>query len=81
MKVMITRANQDPIANWWWTIDRFIFAACLIVMGIGVMLSFAASPAVAKKIGIADSFYFVRWHIIFSILAFFTMVTISFFTP
>lgn len=77
---MITRADRDPIANWWWTIDRSIFAACLILMGIGIMLSFAASPTIAKKIGIADSFYFVRWHIIFSIAAFFTMVTISFFS-
>lgn len=76
---MVTRADRDPIANWWWTIDRSIFAACLILMGIGIMLSFAASPTIAKKIGIADSFYFVRWHIIFSIPAFFTMVTISFF--
>ncbi|PIT69821.1 FtsW/RodA/SpoVE family cell cycle protein [Bartonella tribocorum] len=77
---MITRADRDPIANWWWTIDRSIFAACLILMGIGIMLSFAASPTIAKKIGIADSFYFVRWHIIFSISAFFVMVTISFFS-
>ncbi|WP_455478985.1 FtsW/RodA/SpoVE family cell cycle protein [Bartonella sp. B23] len=77
---MVTRADRDPIANWWWTIDRSIFAACLILMGIGIMLSFAASPTIAKKIGIADSFYFVRWHIIFSIPAFFAMVTISFFS-
>ncbi|WP_034459742.1 FtsW/RodA/SpoVE family cell cycle protein [Bartonella koehlerae] len=77
---MVTRADRDPIANWWWTIDRSIFAACLILMGIGIMLSFAASPTIAKKIGIADSFYFVRWHIIFSIPAFFTMVTVSFFS-
>lgn len=76
---MFTRADRDPIANWWWTIDRSIFSACLILMGIGIMLSFAASPTIAKKIGIADNFYFVRWHIIFSIPAFFTMVTISFF--
>ncbi len=79
--MMITRANRDPIANWWWTIDRSIFAACLILMGIGIMLSFAASPTIAKKIGIADNFYFVRWHIIFSIFAFFTLITISFFSP
>ncbi|WP_183228300.1 FtsW/RodA/SpoVE family cell cycle protein [Bartonella callosciuri] len=77
---MVTRADRDPVANWWWTIDRSIFAACLILMGIGIMLSFAASPTIAKKIGISDSFYFVRWHIIFSIPAFFTMVTISFFS-
>ncbi|WP_455478181.1 FtsW/RodA/SpoVE family cell cycle protein [Bartonella sp. B10] len=78
---MVTRADRDPIANWWWTIDRSIFSACLILMGIGIMLSFAASPPITKKIGIADSFYFVRWHIIFSIFAFFTVVTISFFSP
>ncbi|MBB5073159.1 cell division protein FtsW [Bartonella callosciuri] len=78
--MMVTRADRDPVANWWWTIDRSIFAACLILMGIGIMLSFAASPTIAKKIGISDSFYFVRWHIIFSIPAFFTMVTISFFS-
>ncbi|WP_455476522.1 FtsW/RodA/SpoVE family cell cycle protein [Bartonella sp. B17] len=78
---MVTRIDRDPIANWWWTIDRSIFAACLMLMGIGIMLSFAASPAIAKKIGIADSFYFVRWHIIFSVFAFFTLITISFFSP
>ncbi|MCZ2328667.1 FtsW/RodA/SpoVE family cell cycle protein [Bartonella sp. F02] len=78
---MVTRASRDPIANWWWTIDRSIFAVCIILIGIGIMLSFAASPSVAKKIGIIDSFYFVRWHIIFSIPAFFTMVILSFFTP
>ncbi|MDD9332808.1 MAG: FtsW/RodA/SpoVE family cell cycle protein, partial [Bartonella sp.] len=38
-------------------------------------------PSVAKKIGISDSFYFVRWHIIFSIPAFVIMITISFFSP
>ncbi|KEG19223.1 cell division protein FtsW [Bartonella bacilliformis Ver097] len=79
--MMFTRANRDPITNWWWTIDRSILSACLILMGIGIMLSFAASPAVAKRIGISDSFYFVRWHIIFCIPAFFTMITISFFSP
>ncbi len=48
--MMATRADRDPIANWWWTIDRSIFAACLILMGIGIMLSFAASPTIAKRL-------------------------------
>ncbi|WP_455477679.1 FtsW/RodA/SpoVE family cell cycle protein [Bartonella sp. B41] len=78
---MVTRADRDPIANWWWTIDRSIFASCLILMGIGIMLSFAASPIIAKKIGLPDNFHFVRWHIIFSIPAFFTMIIVSFFSP
>ncbi|OPB31320.1 cell division protein FtsW [Bartonella sp. AR 15-3] len=79
--MMITRADRGSLSNWWWTIDRSIFTACLILMGIGIMLSFAASPPVAKKIGISDSFYFVRWHIIFSILAFVTVIAVSFFSP
>lgn len=78
---MVSRADRGPIANWWWTIDRPILAACLMLMGLGIMLSFAASPTVASKIGIADSFYFVRWHIIFSFPALFTMIFVSFFTP
>lgn len=78
---MVSRADRGPIANWWWTIDRPILVACLMLMGFGIMLSFAASPSVAQKIGIADSFYFVRWHIIFSFPALFTMIFISFFSP
>ncbi|ALE03619.1 FtsW/RodA/SpoVE family cell cycle protein [Bartonella ancashensis] len=79
--MVITRADRDPISNWWWTIDRSILSACLILMGIGIMLSFAASPAIATRIGISNNFYFVRWHIIFCIPAFFILMTISFFSP
>ncbi|WP_412058186.1 FtsW/RodA/SpoVE family cell cycle protein [Bartonella sp. DGB2] len=78
---MVSRRDRGPIANWWWTIDRSILAACLLLLGLGIIMSFAASPSVAKKIGLSDSFYFVRWHIIFSIPTFFTMIIISFFSP
>jgi cell division protein FtsW len=35
------------LAEWFWTIDRFFLAVFILLLGIGFMLSFAASPAVA----------------------------------
>ena len=37
-------------------------------MGLGIVLSFAASPAVAERIGL-DSFHFVKRQIVFMIPA------------
>ena len=43
---MVSRVDRGPVAEWFWTIDRFFLAAFIALMGIGLMLSFAASPAV-----------------------------------
>ena len=44
---MVSRVERGPVADWFWTIDRLFLAAFIALMGIGLMLSFAASPAVA----------------------------------
>ncbi len=41
---MVSRAERGPVADWFWTIDRFFLAAFILLMGVGFMLSFAASP-------------------------------------
>lgn len=79
--IMVTRVDRGPIAKWWWTIDRSILAACLLLMGSGVLFSFAASPSVAHRIGIADSFHFVKLHIKYTIPAFMVMISVSFLSP
>ena len=61
---MVSRADRGPLADWFWTIDRYFLAAFILLMGIGFMLSFAASPAVAERIGL-DSFHFVERHALF----------------
>lgn len=78
---MVSRVDRGAIAAWWWTIDRYILAACLMLMGLGVFLSFAASPSVASRIGIADSFHFVKLHIKYTGPAFIAMIAISFLAP
>ncbi len=42
---MLSRLDRSPVANWWWTVDRWFLAAFLSLMGLGIVLSFAASPA------------------------------------
>jgi cell division protein FtsW len=54
-----TRIDQSPVARWWWTVDRWTLAALAILIGFGALMTLAASPAVAERIG-ADSMHFVR---------------------
>ncbi|MGK9050535.1 putative lipid II flippase FtsW [Neorhizobium petrolearium] len=77
---MVSRADRGPLADWFWTIDRFFLAAFVLLMGLGFMLSFAASPAVAERIGL-DSFHFVERHAIFLLPSLAVMIGLSFLTP
>jgi len=56
------RIDQSPVARWWWTIDRWSLAALTMLIGFGVVMSLAASPPVAERIGY-DGLHFVRRHL------------------
>jgi cell division protein FtsW len=58
-----TRVDQSPVARWWWTVDRWTLGALLALMAIGAVLSMAASPAVAVRIGY-DPLHFVKRHLL-----------------
>ncbi|WP_037087428.1 putative lipid II flippase FtsW [Neorhizobium vignae] len=77
---MVSRADRGPLADWFWTIDRFFLVAFVLLMGVGFMLSFAASPAVAERIGLG-SFHFVERHALFLLPSLMVMVGLSFLTP
>lgn len=77
---MVSRTERGPVADWFWTIDRLFLAAFIGLMGIGLMLSFAASPAVAERLGL-DSFHFVTRHGLFLIPALAVMIAVSFLSP
>ncbi|MCB1430650.1 MAG: FtsW/RodA/SpoVE family cell cycle protein, partial [Nitratireductor sp.] len=61
---MVSRADTSRLAEWWRTIDRLMLVAVLFLMLCGVLLSFAASPAVADRIGV-DTFHFIKRHAAF----------------
>ncbi|MCA0275329.1 MAG: putative lipid II flippase FtsW [Proteobacteria bacterium] len=74
---MASRLDRSPVALWWWTVDRWFLAAFLSLMGLGIVLSFAASPAVAERIGLG-SFHFATRQIIFTLPAAAVMIAVSF---
>ena len=74
---MISRAQRTPFGEWWWTVDRLTLLAVGGLMLAGVVLSLAASPPVAGRLGL-DPFYFVNRHIIFLLASIVVMLAVSF---
>ena len=77
---MVSRAQRTPFAAWWWTVDRLQLAAISAVMLGGIVLSLAASPPVAARLGL-DPFYFVNRHVIYLIPALAVLLATSFLSP
>ena len=42
----ISRADKGSFANWWFTVDKVALTGMALLIGIGLMLAFAASPAI-----------------------------------
>jgi cell division protein FtsW len=77
---MISRVERTRFAAWWWTVDRMMLGAIAVLMLAGIVLSLAASPPVATRIGL-DAFYFANRHVMFLAPAVVVMVATSFLSP
>ncbi|MCF2522574.1 putative lipid II flippase FtsW [Bradyrhizobium sp. G127] len=77
---MISREQRTPFSEWWWTVDRLLLAAFMTLMIAGVILSLAASPPVAVRIGL-DPFHFFNRHVLFLVPSVIVMLAVSFLSP
>lgn len=77
---MLSREERNPLSEWWWTVDRPQLGAIIALMLSGVILSLAASPDVAIRIGL-DPFHFFDRHVMFLLPAFIVLVGVSFMSP
>jgi cell division protein FtsW len=77
---MVSRLERTPFAAWWWTIDRLSLGALGAIMLGGIVLSLAASPPVAVRLGL-DAFYFVHRHVLYLVPAIAVLVAVSFLSP
>ncbi|GGD20705.1 putative lipid II flippase FtsW [Aureimonas glaciei] len=77
---MSNRVKRGVMTDWWWGVDRWFLAAFLILMVGGLVLSFAASPPVAEKIGL-EPFHFVKRHAVFLVPSILVMLFTSMLTP
>ena len=78
--MLLGRSDRGLLAQWWFTVDRGLMTAVLLLMASGVFISMAASPPVAERIGL-DTFHFFKSQLLFLVPAVLVLVTLSFFTP
>ncbi|MCA3720173.1 FtsW/RodA/SpoVE family cell cycle protein, partial [Phenylobacterium sp.] len=60
------RSDRSPIGVWWWTMDRWLLGAVGILLVLGVMMAFAASPAAAARLNLSDPFHFALRQSVFA---------------
>ena len=60
----LSRAEKSVLTDWWFTVDRMLLSSILAIAGAGVVLSLAASPAIAIKRGL-PMYYFVERQLLF----------------
>jgi cell division protein FtsW len=77
---MASRAERSALANWWWTIDRWMLAAVASLVVLGLVLTMAGSPPVAERLGL-PAFHFVHRQALFLAPAILVLFATSFLTP
>jgi cell division protein FtsW len=77
-----SRNDQSPVAKWFWTVDRGLLAAALTLMGLGVALSFASSPAaILADQSISDPFHYSWRMMVWASMGLAVMLTTSLLSP
>ena len=77
---MVSRATRTPIGEWWWTVDRYTLMAIGALLLAGIVLSLAASPPVAGRLGL-EPFFFVNRHIVYLLPSIAILLAVSFLSP
>jgi cell division protein FtsW len=78
--MMFARIDQRPIARWWWTVDRWTLGGLIVLVFFGTVMSMAASPPVAERLGY-DPLYFTERQLGLIPFALAIMLGISLLTP
>ena len=76
----IARTDTSLLGRWWWTVDRWTLAALVAIVAVGAVLTLAASPPVADRLGL-DSFYFARRQFVFLSMALAVVAATSLMSP
>lgn len=65
----MNRASRNLMSDWWWTIDRGSAITVLVLLGIGLLLAVAASPAASGGPLTEGNFHFALKQVIFAAIA------------
>jgi cell division protein FtsW len=73
--------DLSPIARWWGTIDRTVFAIAAMLMTVGLVFSFASSGAATDRLNYDNEYYFVIRQAFFVCVGASVIIGLSFLSP
>ena len=76
-----SRTDRSAIGVWWWTTDHLLLGATATLIGLGVLLSFASSPAAAARMNLGDPFHFAVRQCIFALGGAALVLSVSMLSP
>ncbi len=76
----VARADRSVLGQWWLSVDRGLIVAILALMGAGLVIALASSPAVAVKKGL-PALYFAERHMVFAGVGLMLMLAVSLLSP
>jgi cell division protein FtsW len=72
-----SRSDRTRLGVWWWTIDRWLLGMVAVLIALGVMMAFAASPAAAARMNVGDPFHFAVRQCVFAALSAVMLIGVS----
>jgi len=65
MQIMSSRSRRSFVGEWWRSVDQMTLSLLICLLGAGLILSMAASPAASARLDYDNSFFFLYRHLIF----------------
>ena len=56
----LTRSDTSVLSRWWWTVDKWSLFLLCALCGIGLLMTSAASPAVAERLNLPPMHFILR---------------------
>ncbi len=65
MHIMSSRSRRSLIGEWWRSVDQMTLSLLICLLGAGLILSMAASPAATVRLDYNNAFFFLYKHMLF----------------
>lgn len=73
---LFRRTDTSLVGHWWWTVDRWLLAAVMLLLAIGIVMTATASMPEAERMAL-DGFHFAKRQGVFILLGLLLMLAVS----
>jgi len=73
---LFSRTDKSFLGQWWWTVDRPMLGALLVLVVFGIVMVTTASPPVAEHLGLGQ-YHFLKRHLMLLVPALGMLVAVS----